>query len=180
MRILALALPLLLVPAAAPAQAAKDAPLSGTYWLCKRATDASQFLIAFFPGGGVGGGEIDGEEVIPYIYAAASPQKDGWPGEWTQKGRDFDWRLPDQHMRVRGRASDDAIGEHTTLTGDEVGFERRSKVRCDRMRGLPKVGDGAVIPADGRFIDKDAFPGGEGALKIPSMLALPRDPPPRD
>ena len=51
--------------------------LAGSLWQCTRATDQSQFVITFYPGGGVGGGEFENGEVSPYIFDASRTN----PGE---------------------------------------------------------------------------------------------------
>jgi hypothetical protein len=45
--------------------------LAGSLWQCTRVSDQSQFVITFYPGGGVGGGELQNGEVSPYIFDAA-------------------------------------------------------------------------------------------------------------
>jgi hypothetical protein len=54
------AIGMVLVP---PAATADGRCLAGSLWQCTRSTDQSQFVITFYPGGGVGGGELEGDEV---------------------------------------------------------------------------------------------------------------------
>lgn len=42
--------------------------LVGSLWQCTRAIDQTQFLMTFYPGGGMGGGELENGEVSPYIF----------------------------------------------------------------------------------------------------------------
>ena len=49
--------------------------LAGSLWRCTRASDRSQFVITFYPGGGVGGGELQNGEVSPYIFDASRIKK---------------------------------------------------------------------------------------------------------
>jgi hypothetical protein len=46
-----------------PTAIADGLSLAGSLWECTRSTDQSQFVITFYPGGGVGGGELEGDEV---------------------------------------------------------------------------------------------------------------------
>ncbi len=62
----------------APAAVADGMSLAGSLWQCTRSTDQSQFVITFYPGGGVGGGELENGEVSPYIFDASRTR----PGEW--------------------------------------------------------------------------------------------------
>jgi hypothetical protein len=82
--------------------AADGASLAGSLWRCTRASDHSQFVITFYPGGGVGGGELQDEEVSPYIFDASRTKTGEWPGRWQQSGRRFLWSFPDQHMQIAG------------------------------------------------------------------------------
>lgn len=71
--------------------------LAGSLWQCTRATDQSRFVITFYPGGGgVGGGELENDEVSPYIFDASRTGPGEWPGRWEQAGRCFTWSFPDQ------------------------------------------------------------------------------------
>jgi hypothetical protein len=63
-----IALGIVLVP---PAALADGMSLAGSLWQCTRATDQSRFVITFYPGGGVGGGELENDEVSPYIFDAS-------------------------------------------------------------------------------------------------------------
>jgi hypothetical protein len=49
----------------APAAVADGMSLAGSLWQCTRSTDQSQFVITFYPGGEVGGGELQNNEVSP-------------------------------------------------------------------------------------------------------------------
>ena len=55
--------------------------LAGLLWQCTRATDQSQFVMTFYPGGGVGGGELEKGEVSPYIFDASRTKQGEWPGK---------------------------------------------------------------------------------------------------
>lgn len=151
---------------------ADGASLAGSLWQCTRASDRSQFVIAFYPGGGVGGGELQDEEVSPYIFDASRVKEGEWPGRWEQKGRRFTWSFPDQHMRLAGTVS--APGQpRATLTGTEAAPGTRSPISCEGLKTLPRIGEGLVIPRDSRFID---LQDGEGELKVPAGISLrPQD-----
>ena len=80
--------------------------LAGSLWrACTRASDRSQFVITFYPGGGVGGGELQDGEVNPYVFDASHMKQGEWPGRWQQTGQRFSWSFPDQHMRIEGTTS---------------------------------------------------------------------------
>jgi len=76
--------------------------LPGSLWQCARSSDRSQFVITFYPGGGVGGGEFENNEVSPYIFDASRTKQGEWPGKWEQTGQRFTWAFPDQSMRIEG------------------------------------------------------------------------------
>jgi hypothetical protein len=61
--------------------------LAGSLWHCTRATDQSQFVITFYPGGSVGGGEFQNDEVSPYVFDASRTKPGEWPGRWDQTGQ---------------------------------------------------------------------------------------------
>ena len=65
--------------------------LAGSIWQCTRSSDQSQFVITFYPGGGVGVGELQNGEVSPYIFDASRTKPGEWPGEWEQTGLRFTW-----------------------------------------------------------------------------------------
>jgi hypothetical protein len=48
-----------------PGALADGMSLAGSLWQCSRASDRSQFVITFYAGGGVGGGELQNGEVSP-------------------------------------------------------------------------------------------------------------------
>ena len=50
-----------------PAAIADGLNLAGSLGRCTRSSDQSQFVITFYPGGGVGGGELQNREVIPTV-----------------------------------------------------------------------------------------------------------------
>jgi hypothetical protein len=104
--LLALSLTMILM---APGAGAESPRLAGSLWLCTRASDNSQFVITFYPGG-VGGGEVQGGEVNPYMFDASGMEEHQWPGLWQQQGRRFTREFPDQHMRITGTIS--AAGRH--------------------------------------------------------------------
>jgi len=142
--------------------------LAGTLWKCSRVTDQSQFLITFYPGGGVGGGEIEDDEVSPYIFDASRTKPGEWPGKWTQDGQRFTWEFPDQGLRIEGHLSWPRQVE-MQITGTETSPGGRSAVTCSLLPKLPTIGDGLVIPRDSRFIDLE---GDEGELKVPAGISL--------
>jgi hypothetical protein len=142
--------------------------LAGSLWRCTRASDRSQFVITFYPGGGVGGGELQNEEVSPYIFDASRIKEDEWPGRWEQKERRFTWSFPDQHMRIAGTIR--APGQsQARLNGIETASGVRSSISCASLTKLPRIGEGLVIPRDSRFIDLED---GEGELKVPAGISL--------
>ena len=154
-----------------PAAVADGVNLAGSLWQCTRATDQSQFVITFYPGGGVGGGELENGEVSPYIFDASRTKPGEWPGRWKQTGRRFTWAFPDQGMRVEGSLQ--GPGQPAArLTGTETSPGGRSAVACTALSQLPKIGEGLVIPRDSRFIDLD---GEEGQLKVPAGVS-PHEP----
>jgi len=142
--------------------------LAGSLWRCTRATDQSQFVITFYPGGGVGGGELAEGEVSPYIFDASRTKPGEWPGTWKQSGQRFTWAFPDQNMQIEGSL----IGEGQSaarLTGTETSSGERSTVTCTALYRLPKFGEGFVVPRNSRLVD---FEGGEGELKVPAGISL--------
>ena len=151
-----------------PAAVADGVNLAGSLWQCTRATDQSQFMITFYPGGGVGGGELENGEVSPYIFDASRTKLGEWPGRWKQTGQRFTWAFPDQGMRIEGSVQ--GPGQPAArLTGTETSPGGRSAVACTALSQLPKIGEGLVIPRDSRFIDLD---GEEGTLKVPAGISL--------
>src|SRR5918998_4807935 len=54
-----------------PGALADGSTLAGSLWRCTRASDKSQFVITFYPGGGVGGGELQDGQVSPYVFYAS-------------------------------------------------------------------------------------------------------------
>jgi hypothetical protein len=142
--------------------------LAGSLWQCTRASDRSQFVITFYPGGGVGGGEVQDGEVSPYIFDATNRKEGEWPGNWEQKGQSFIWSFPDQHMTISG-----TIGSTSKpgaqLNGSEVSTGTRTAITCFGLPKLPKIGEGLVIPKDGHFVDLDED---EGELKVPAGISL--------
>lgn len=141
--------------------------LAGSLWQCTRSSDQSQFVITFYPGGGVGGGEFE-DEVSPYIFDASRTKPGEWPGQWKQTGQRFTWTFPDQGMRIEGSLQ--GPGQPgARLTGTETSPGGRSAVACTALSQLPKIGEGLVIPKDSRFIDRD---GEEGELKVPAGVSL--------
>ncbi|WP_134499211.1 hypothetical protein [Microvirga pakistanensis] len=142
--------------------------LAGSLWQCTRSSDRSRFVITFYPGGGVGGGEVQEGEISPYIFDATNRQEGEWPGRWEQTGRTFTWSFPDQHMTISGTISSAGrIGAR--LTGREDANGTKSAVTCTGLSKLPRIGEGLVIPRDGHFLDLN---GGEGELKVPAGVSL--------
>ncbi|MEE1613742.1 hypothetical protein [Microvirga sp. CF3016] len=142
--------------------------LAGSLWQCTRASDRSQFVITFYPGGGVGGGELQNDEVSPYIFDASRTKPGEWPGTWEQAGQRFTWAFPDQSIRIEGSLK--VLGQKTArLTGIEISSGERSAVTCAALSKLPKIGEGLVIPKDNRFIDLDQE---ESELKVPAGISL--------
>ncbi|SCZ05926.1 hypothetical protein [Microvirga guangxiensis] len=147
---------------------ADDNGLAGSLWQCIRATDQSQFVITFYPGGGVGGGELGNDEVSPYIFDASRTKPGEWPGQWEQTGQRFIWAFPDQSMRIEGRLH--GSGQPAArFTGTETSSGGKSPVTCTALVKLPKIGEGLVVPRDSRFIDLN---GKEGELKVPAGISL--------
>jgi hypothetical protein len=142
--------------------------LAGSLWQCTRASDGSQFVITFYPGGGVGGGEFENGEVSPYIFDASRTRPGEWPGSWTQAGQRFTWAFPDQGIRIEGSLTRFDQGT-ARLTGTETSSGERSAITCTALSRLPKIGEGLVIPRNSRFIDLD---GEEGELKVPAGISL--------
>jgi hypothetical protein len=125
-------------------------------------------VITFYPGGGVGGGELEGDEVSPYIFDASRTKPGEWSGRWEQAGQRFTWSFPDQSLRIEGHL----VGPSqpaARLTGTEASPAGRAAVTCRTLSKLPRIGDGLVIPRDSRFIDLD---GDEGELKVPAGIFL--------
>jgi len=142
--------------------------LAGSLWQCTRATDQSQFVMTFYPGGGVGGGEFENNKVSPYIFDASRTKPGEWPGQWEQTGQRFTWAFPDQSMRIEGNLQGSSQLA-SRLTGTEISSGEKSAVTCTALSRLPKIGEGLVIPRDSRFIDLD---GKEGELKVPAGISL--------
>jgi hypothetical protein len=159
------ALGISLVPSAVRADGLN---LAGLLWQCTRSSDQSQFVITFYPGGGVGGGELQNGEVSPYIFDASRTKPGEWPGKWEQTGRRFTWAFPDQSIRIDGSLSEPGK-KAARLTGTEISSGERSAITCRALSRLPKIGEGLVIPKDSRFIDLDK---GEGELKVPAGISL--------
>lgn len=155
-----------------PTAVADGLTLAGSLWQCTRASDRSQFVITFYPGGGVGGGEFDSGEVSPYIFDASRTKPGEWPGKWEQTGQLFTWTFPDQSIRIEGSLS--GLGQRAArLTGTETSSGERSTISCTALSKLPKIGEGLVIPKDNRFIDLDQE---DGELKVPAGISLqPQD-----
>ena len=156
-----------------PGALADGMSLAGSLWQCSRASDRSQFVITFYPGGDVGGGELQNGEVSPYIFDASRVKESEWPGHWEQKKERFIWSFPDQRMEISGTIS--SPGERQAkLAGTETASGVRSAIICTALTRLPRVGEGLVIPRDSRFIDLD---GEEGELKVPAGISLqPQEP----
>ncbi len=153
---------------ASPTALADGMSLAGSLWQCTRASDQSQLVITFYPGGGVGGGELENDEVSPYIFDASRTKPGEWPGKWTQTGQRFTWAFPDQKLGIEGRLQ--GLGQPAArLAGTETSPRGRSAVACTALSRLPKIGEGLVIPRDSRFIDLD---GEEGELKVPAGISL--------
>jgi hypothetical protein len=152
----------------APAAVADGMSLAGSLWQCTRSTDQSQFVITFYPGGGVGGGELENDEVSPYIFDASRTKPGEWPGKWEQTGERFTWAFPDQSIQIEGSLS--GSGQSAArLTGTGTDAGGKFAVTCRSLVKLPPIGDGLVIPRDSRFIDLD---GDEGELKVPAGVSL--------
>jgi hypothetical protein len=150
------------------AATADGTSLAGSLWQCTRSTDHSQFVITFYPGGGVGGGELENNEVSPYIFDASQTKPGEWPGKWEQTGQRFTWAFPDQSIRIEGNLSGPGQA-NVRLTGTEIASGERSVVACTALSKLPKIGDGLVIPENNHFIDLDQD---DGELKVPAGTSL--------
>jgi hypothetical protein len=142
--------------------------LAGSLWQCTRASDGSQFVIAFYPGGGVGGGEMQDGEVSPYIFDASDMREGEWPGRWEQRRERFTWSFPDQNIEISGTISPPGQPQ-AKLIGSEIASGVKSAVTCTALTELPRIGEGLVIPRDSRFLDLD---GQEGELKVPAGISL--------
>ena len=152
-----------------PTAVADGMSLAGSLWQCTRSTDRSQFVITFYSGGGVGGGEFENDEVSPYIIDASRTKPGEWPGRWRQTGQLFIWAFPDQGIRIEGSLS--GLAQVTArLTGTETASGERSTITCTALPKLPKVGEGLVIPKNNHFIDLDQE---DGELKVPAGISLP-------
>ena len=153
---------------ASAAARADGMSLAGSFWQCTRATDQSQFVMTFYPGGGVGGGEFENSEVSPYIFDASRTRPGEWPGQWKQTGQRFTWAFPDQSIQIEGSLQ--GSGQPAArLVGSEISSGEKSAVTCTALSRLPKIGEGLVIPRDSRFIDLD---GEDGELKVPAGISL--------
>jgi hypothetical protein len=130
-------------------------------------------VITFYPGGGVGGGELENGEVSPYIFDASRTKAGEWPGKWKQTGQRFTWAFPDQNIRIGGSLT--GLGQPAAhLIGAETSSAGKSAVTCTALSKLPTIGEGLVVPRDSRFIDLD---GEEGELKVPAEISLqPQEP----
>ncbi len=158
---------------ASPTANADGMSLAGSLWQCTRASDQSQFVITFYPGRGVGGGELENDEVSPYIVDASRTKAGERPGKWTQTGQRFTWAFPDQSLRIEG--SFQGFGQPAArLTGTETSPGGRSAVGCTALSQLPKIGEGLVIPRDSRFIDLNGE-GGASSRCPPGSRSRSRD-----
>jgi hypothetical protein len=109
--------------------------LAGSIWQCTRSSDQSQFVITFYPGGGVGGGELQNGEVSPYIFDASRTKPGEWPEEWEQTGQRFKWAFPDQNIRIQGGLREP--GRPTArLTGTKISSGGRSAVACTALSSV--------------------------------------------
>ena len=151
-----------------PAALGDGASFAGSFWQCTRSKDQSKFIITFYPGGGVGGGELNDGEISPYIFDASRTKAGQWPGRWEQRGRRFTWLFPDQNMRIEGMLTEGSLSS-TRLSGTETASGERSSIECIALSKLPVIGEGLVIPRGSRFIDLDR---GEGELKVPAGISL--------
>jgi hypothetical protein len=123
-----------------PPAVADGINLAGSLWQCTRASDRSQFVITFYPGGGVGGGEFENSEVSPYIFDASRTKPGEWPGRWEQTGRRFTWAFPDQSMWIEGSLQGLGLSA-ARLAGTETSPGSRSAVACTALPKLPKIAD---------------------------------------
>ncbi|MDF2811105.1 MAG: hypothetical protein K0S56_2136 [Microvirga sp.] len=156
----------LTLPAAAAA--ADGGSLSGTLWHCSRASDQSRFVMVFHADGGVGGGEIHNGAVSPYLFDTSRAQAGRWPGSWDEREDRFRWTFPDQNLGITGRI--DSSGRTMRLIGSEQNADDTAAIACRRLRRLPPIGGGFVIPTDGHFMNAGS---GEGILKVPARSSLP-------
>jgi hypothetical protein len=109
--------------------------LAGSIWQCTRSSDQSQFVITFYPGGGVGGGELQNGEVSPYIFDASRTKPGEWHEEWEQTGQRFKWAFPDQNIRIQGGLREP--GRPTArLTGTKISSGGRSAVACTALSSV--------------------------------------------
>ena len=119
--------------------------LAGSLWQCTRASDRSLFVITFYPGSGVGGGELENDEVSPYIFDASRTKPGEWPGKWEQMGQRFTWSFPDQSIRIE-RSLSVPKQAALRLTGTETSSGERSAFTYTALSKLPKIGEGLAIP----------------------------------
>jgi hypothetical protein len=109
--------------------------LAGSIWQCTRSSDQSHFVITFYPGGGVGGGELQNGEVSPYIFDASRTKPGEWHEEWEQTGQRFKWAFPDQNIRIQGGLREP--GRPTArLTGTKISSGGRSAVACTALSSV--------------------------------------------
>jgi hypothetical protein len=151
-----------------PGALADGSTLAGSLWRCTRATDRSQFVITFYPGGGVGGGEMQDGEVSPYVFDASRVKAGEWPGRWDQTGLRFTWSFPDQHMQITGTISSHGRLK-AKLSRTELASGIKSAISCIGVTKLPKIGEGLVIPKDDHFMDPASD---DGELKVPAGISL--------
>jgi len=143
--------------------------LAGSLWTCTRAKDRSKFVITFYPGGGVGGGEIQDVKVNPYVFDASQMRSGRWPGHWQQRGQHYTWSFPDQHMRITGMIRSPGQPPSERLIGTEASMAGKTAVSCVATPKLPPIGEGLVIPRDGHFMDVES---GQGTLKVPVGISI--------
>ncbi|KAB0267863.1 hypothetical protein [Microvirga brassicacearum] len=151
-----------------PAGAANGASLSDTLWHCSRASDQSRFVIVFHADGGVGGGEIQNGAVSPYLFDTSRAPAGRWRGSWEEREGRFRWTFPDQRLVITGRI--DSSRQATRLVGSEQRADVTATIACRRLRRLPPMGSGFVIPTDGQFMEAES---GESVLKVPARSSLP-------
>ncbi|WP_262299416.1 hypothetical protein [Microvirga sesbaniae] len=104
----------------------------------------------------------------PYIFDASRTKPGEWPGKWRQLGQRFTWLFPDQSIRIDGSLSGSRRAT-ARLRGTETSSGERSAIICTALSKLPKIGDGLVIPKNGRFMDLGRE---EGELKVPAGTSL--------
>ena len=119
----------------------------------------------------MGGGELQDEEVSPYIFDASRVKEGEWPGRWEQKGRRFTWSFPDQHMRPRGHRQR-ARAASGYADGDRGGTRDKEPDRVRGTEDAPTDRGGAGHP-QGQPLHRSSRWGWQ-SLKVPAGISPDR------